>query len=174
MAAQSRIEWTETTWNPVTGCTKISHGCRNCYAERMARRLQAMGLEKYGNGFEVTLHPDALENPLQWRKPRLVFVNSISDLFHADVPAEFIQSVFQTMNRGAQHTFQVLTKRPSRVLEIQQNLHWTPNIWLGTSIESARLRFRLDDLMQTAAQVKFLSLEPLLGPMLDLPVHGMD
>lgn len=174
MAVQSSIEWTETTWNPVTGCTKISHGCRHCYAERMARRLQAMGLEKYRNGFEVTLHPAALEDPLQWRKPRLVFVNSMSDLFHADVPGVFIQSVFQTMNRAAQHTFQVLTKRPSRVLEIQQDLHWTPNIWLGTSIESDRWQFRLDDLMQTTAQVKFLSLEPLLGPMPDLPVHGVD
>lgn len=174
MAARSRIEWTETTWNPVTGCTRISHGCRNCYAERMSRRLQAMGLKKYRNGFEVALHPDALDDPLQWRRPRLVFVNSMSDLFHADVPDAFIQSVFRTMNRAARHTFQVLTKRPSRVLEIQQNLHWTPNIWLGTSIESVRWQFRLDDLMQTTAQVKFLSLEPLLGPMPDLPVHGVD
>jgi len=122
MSTKSSIEWTETTWNPVTGCTKISHGCKFCYADRMARRLQAMGLEKYRNGFAVTIHPSALKDPLTWKKTRLVFVNSMSDLFHEDVPLSFIESVFKTMNEASQHTFQVLTKRPSRVLEIENNL----------------------------------------------------
>jgi len=174
MSTKSSIEWTETTWNPVTGCTKISHGCKFCYADRMARRLQAMGLEKYRNGFAVTIHPSALKDPLTWKKPRLVFVNSMSDLFHEDVPLSFIQSVFKTMNEASQHTFQVLTKRPSRVLEIENNLDWSPNIWLGTSIESQRWQFRLQELNKINAEVKFLSLEPLIGPLPDIPVKGID
>ena len=174
MSTTSAIEWTETTWNPVTGCTKISHGCKFCYADRMARRLQAMGLEKYRNGFAVTIHPSTLKDPLTWKKPRLVFVNSMSDLFHEDVPLSFIQSVFNTMNEASQHTFQVLTKRPSRVLEIENHLDWSPNIWLGTSIESQRWQFRLPELNKTNAEVKFLSLEPLIGPLPDISVKGMD
>lgn len=174
MSAKSEIEWTETTWNPVTGCTKISHGCKFCYADRMAKRLQAMGVEKYRNGFSVTTHPSTLRDPLRWRKPRLVFVNSMSDLFHEDVPVPFIQAVFQTMNEASHHTFQVLTKRPARVLEIDKVLTWGPNIWLGTSIESQRWLFRLEELKRTRAPIKFLSLEPLLGPLSQIPVHGID
>ena len=174
MATQSSIEWTETTWNPVTGCTKISHGCKHCYAERMARRLQAMGLEKYRNGFEVTVHPATLEEPTKWRKPRLVFVNSMSDLFHESVPDRFVETVFEVMNRATQHTFQVLTKRPRRVARLNSKLKWTQNIWLGTSIESDRWISRLDELKSTSAQIKFLSLEPLLAPLSDLDLNGID
>lgn len=174
MSTRSGIEWTETTWNPVTGCTKISHGCKFCYADRMAKRLQAMGVNKYRNGFSVTMHPSTLKDPLKWRKPRLVFVNSMSDLFHEEVPVSFVKDVFQTMNQARHHTFQVLTKRPGRVLEIEHNLTWSPNIWLGTSIESERWQFRLEELEKTNAQSKFLSLEPLLGPLPDIPVKGVD
>ncbi len=174
MSTRSGIEWTETTWNPVTGCTKISHGCKFCYADRMARRLQAMGVEKYRNGFSVTMHPLTIKDPLKWRKPRLVFVNSMSDLFHEEVSVSFIKAVFKTMNQTSRHTFQVLTKRPGRVLEIDGGLTWSPNIWLGTSIESHRWQFRLEELRQTSAQTKFLSLEPLLGPLPDIPMQGID
>lgn len=174
MSTRSGIEWTETTWNPVTGCTKISHGCKFCYADRMAKRLQAMGVEKYRNGFSVTMHPLTLKDPLKWRKPRLVFVNSMSDLFHEEVPVSFIQAVFETMNQASHHTFQVLTKRPGRVLEMDGSLTWSPNIWLGTSIESCRWQFRLEELRKTSAQTKFLSLEPLLGPLSDIPMQGID
>ena len=131
--SRSAIEWTEVTWNPVTGCTKISDGCKFCYAERMANRLQAMGLEKYREGFAVAVHENTLGEPLTWQKPRLVFVNSMSDLFHDAVPSTFIEAVFEVMNRASQHTFQVLTKRPSRVVMLNDRLSWTPNIWLGTS-----------------------------------------
>ena len=172
--ATSSIEWTEITWNPVTGCTKISVGCKNCYAERMAHRLQSMGLEKYRNGFQVTMHPSMLDAPFKWRKPRLVFVNSMSDLFHEDVSISFIKAVFRTMNQCPHHTFQVLTKRPGRVLEVDSSLTWSPNIWLGTSIESQRVQFRLDELKQTQAHVKFLSLEPLLSPLHAIPLEGIN
>ena len=165
MAPRSRIEWTETTWNPVTGCTKISHGCKNCYADRMSRRLQAMGVAKYRDGFSVAVHPSVLRDPLRWRKPRLVFVNSMSDLFHQAVPTAFIDAVFEIMNQASHHTFQVLTKRPARVSGLNSRLHWTPNIWLGTSIESEDWLDRLDFLRDTGARTKFLSLEPLLGPL---------
>ena len=174
MSTRSGIEWTETTWNPVTGCTKISHGCKFCYADRMAKRLQSMGVDKYRNGFSVTMHPSTLEDPLKWSKPRLVFVNSMSDLFHEEVSLSFIKAVFETMNQASHHTFQVLTKRPSRVLEINQQLTWAPNIWLGTSIESQRWQFRSDKLRMTDAKVKFLSLEPLLGPLPDIRLNGID
>ncbi len=174
MSTRSGIEWTETTWNPVTGCTKISHGCKFCYADRMAKRLQAMGVEKYRHGFSVTMHPLTLKDPLKWRKPRLVFVNSMSDLFHEEVSVSFIKAVFKTMNQASHHTFQVLTKRPGRVLEMDGCLTWSPNIWLGTSIESRRWQFRLEELRKTSAQTKFLSLEPLLGPLRDIPMQGID
>ncbi len=174
MSTQSGIEWTETTWNPVTGCTKISHGCKFCYADRMAKRLQAMGVDKYRNGFSVTMHPSTLKDPLKWRKPRLVFVNSMSDLFHEEVSLSFIKAVFETMNQASHHTFQVLTKRPNRVLDLNQHLTWSPNIWLGTSIESQRWQFRLEELRATGAQTKFLSLEPLLGPLSGIPLNGID
>ncbi len=174
MAAGSAIEWTEATWNPVTGCTKISHGCKHCYAERLSRRLQRMGVGKYENGFSVAVHEAALEAPLGWRRPRLVFVNSMSDLFHKSVPAAFIDAVFDVMNRAPQHTFQVLTKRPARAVRLDRRLRWAPNIWLGASIESGRWLGRLDALRQTGAQTKFLSLEPLLGPLPDLCLDGID
>ena len=174
MAALSKIEWTETTWNPVTGCTKISYGCKHCYAERMSKRLQAMGMEKYRRGFEVVVHESVLQEPLKWKNPSLVFVNSMSDLFHKAVPTEFVQSVFGVMNEASQHTFQVLTKRPGRVKQIDARLDWAPNIWLGTSIESERWLNRLDRLKVTGARTKFLSLEPLLGPLPDLDLTGID
>ena len=162
MASRSAIEWTEITWNPVTGCTKISHGCKHCYAERMSRRLRAMGAHKYREGFKVTVHPNTLEEPLKWHRPHLVFVNSMSDLFHKSVPAEFIGAVFDVMNRAPQHTFQVLTKRPGRVVQLNDRLSWTPNIWLGTSIESARWTGRLERLRETSALVKFCRWNPCL------------
>ena len=174
MSTRSSIEWTEVTWNPVTGCTKISDGCKHCYAERMSGRLLAMGLEKYRHGFEVAVHESALEEPLGWRKPRLVFVNSMSDLFHESVPAEFVESVFDVMSRAERHTFQVLTKRPERVLRLGPRLKWTRNIWLGVSIESDRWLGRLDALGDTGARVKFLSLEPLLGPLRSIDLSGVD
>ena len=174
MAALSKIEWTETTWNPVTGCTKISYGCKHCYAERMSKRLQAMGMEKYRRGFEVVVHESVLQEPLKWKSPSLVFVNSMSDLFHKAVPIDFVQSVFEVMNQASQHTFQVLTKRPGRVKQIDARLDWAPNIWLGTSIESERWQDRLNRLKSTGARTKFLSLEPLLGPLPDLDLTGID
>ena len=174
MSTTSQIEWTETTWNPVTGCSKISPGCKHCYAERMAKRLRAMGTAKYRNGFEVTIHPTALDEPFKWSKPRLVFVNSMSDLFHDAVPTKFIQSVFAVMNHASQHTFQVLTKRPERVAAMNGLLSWAPNIWLGVSVESSAWVGRIDHLRATDAKTKFLSLEPLLGPLpaLDLSEIG--
>lgn len=174
MSTLSKIEWTETTWNPVTGCTKISHGCKHCYAERMSKRLQAMGMTKYRRGFDVAIHESVLEDPLKWRKPSLVFVNSMSDLFHKNVPTEFVQSVFDVMNRAQLHTFQVLTKRPGRVSRLDARLDWGANIWLGTSIESERWLDRMDALKSTGARTKFLSLEPLLGPLPDLDLSGID
>ena len=140
----------------------------------MAKRLHAMGIHKYRNGFSVTMHPETLQDPLKWRKPRIVFVNSMSDLFHEEVSVSFIQSVFETMNQASHHTFQILTKRPERVLKLNEQLTWSPNIWLGTSIESKRWQFRLDELRDTSAQVKFLSLEPLLGPLTQIPLRGID
>ncbi len=174
MSTSSKIEWTETTWNPVTGCTKISYGCKFCYAERMSKRLKAMGMEKYRNGFSVTLHESVLDEPLKWKKPRVVFVNSMSDLFHESVPTEFIQSAFDVMNEASQHTFQILTKRPSRVSQLNDKVNWTPNIWMGVSVESEKWMNRLDILKNTDAQTKFLSLEPLLGPLPSLDLNGID
>lgn len=163
MADKSHIEWTEATWNPVTGCTKISQGCKNCYAERLAKRLQLMGSSRYKNGFKTTLHPDVLGLPKIWKKPRLIFVNSMSDLFHKDVPEDYILSVFETMNGCPQHTFQVLTKRSSRLSAISSKLTWSENIWMGVSVEDARVVHRIDDLRAVPAAVRFLSLEPLIG-----------
>ena len=174
MAALSSIEWTEMTWNPVTGCTKISHGCKHCYAERMAKRLQAMGMPKYSQGFQATTHPASLREPFKWKHPTVVFVNSMSDLFHKAIPTEFIQEVFEVMNQTPQHTYQVLTKRPSRVHQLDGKLTWTPNIWLGTSVESERWMPRMDWLKATSAKTKFLSLEPLLGPLPSLDLSGID
>lgn len=165
MATQSSIEWTESTWNPLTGCTKISPGCKHCYAERMSKRLHAMGQYNYRNGFELTLHEQALDLPKKWKKPQVIFVNSMSDLFHKDVPEEFILKVFQTMNEANWHTYQVLTKRPERTAELSKKILWTENIWMGTSVETMKYTNRINQLRKTGAKVKFLSLEPLLGPL---------
>lgn len=173
MAANSRIEWTEMTWNPVTGCTKISAGCKNCYAERMAKRLQAMGVERYHNGFKMALHEDLIELPLKWKAPRIVFVNSMSDLFHERVPLEYIQRVFDTMLHCPQHTFQILTKRSRRLSEAAQQLPWPPNIWMGVSVEDPRVISRITDLVSTPAQTRFLSCEPLIGPLDNLRLDGI-
>ena len=174
MTSRSSIEWTESTWNPITGCTKISPGCAHCYAERMALRLRAMGQPKYANGFELTTHENALESPLLVKKPQMIFVNSMSDLFHQDVPLEFIQKVFDVMHRAAWHTFQVLTKRSERLLELDQGLNWPPNVWMGVSVENQDYTFRIDHLRRTGALVKFLSLEPLLGPLPSLNLCNID
>lgn len=174
MAGPSLIEWTEATWNPVTGCDKISAGCKHCYAERMAMRLQAMGKPQYANGFKLTLQPDALEIPLRWRRPRVIFVNSMSDLFHEDVGLRFTQQVFEVMNHCAQHTFQVLTKRPEIAAAHAQHLTWTENIWLGTSVEDERVQHRIATLVSIPAKVRFLSIEPLIAPIRKLPLKGID
>ncbi len=173
MPKQSSIEWTHWTWNPVTGCTKVSQGCKNCYAERMAKRLTLMGSPRYANGFRVTLHHDLIDLPRKWRSPRLVFVNSMSDLFHDDVPLEFIRAVFQVMVECPQHTFQVLTKRSERLRMLGSLLTWTPNIWMGVSVEDDRVKSRIVDLQATPAVVRFLSCEPLIGPLEDLDLAGI-
>ena len=173
MAQASSIEWTQNSWNPVTGCTKISPGCKNCYAQRMARRLQAMGTPQYRNGFHLTLQPNALGIPLKWKKPRTIFVNSMSDLFHKDVPLEFIQRVFAVMKEAAHHQFQVLTKRPEIALQHAGDLPWPPNVWLGTSVESSMYTERISTLRKTPAAIRFLSLEPLLGPIRRLSLSGI-
>jgi len=174
MSTGSTIEWTESTWNPLTGCTKISAGCKHCYAERMALRLQAMGQPNYTNGFRLTLHPHVLEAPLGWKRPQMIFVNSMSDLFHRDVPTEFVLRVFDVMSRAGWHTFQLLTKRSDRLLELNPELSWPVNVWMGVSVESQDYRFRVDHLRQTGAHVKFLSLEPLLGPLPGLDLRGIN
>jgi len=174
MSTRSSIEWTESTWNPLTGCTKISAGCRHCYAERMALRLQAIGQPNYANGFQLTMHPRVLELPLAWKKPQMVFVNSMSDLFHHDVPLAFIQQVFDTMRRAHWHTFQVLTKRSDRLVALNQALDWPENVWMGVTVENQGCIFRADRLRQTDAHIKFLSLEPLLGPLPHLDLRGID
>ena len=173
MANKSNIEWTEMTWNPVTGCTKVSQGCKHCYAERMAKRLTAMGAERYRNGFSVTLHPDLVDIPRGWRLPRVVFVNSMSDLFHDDIPLAYIQRVFATMRDCPRHTFQVLTKRSERLAELAPHLPWPENVWMGVSVEDARVLHRVADLQSVQAKVRFLSLEPLIGPLESLPLDGI-
>ena len=171
---QSAIEWTEKTWNPVTGCTKISQGCKFCYAEKFARRLQSMGSENYRDGFKVTMHPGMLDRPLRWKKPSVIFVNSMSDLFHSKVPDDFIMQAFAVMNQAHWHQFQVLTKRPSRVAAMSKKLNWTDNIWMGTSVESGRHTDRIDYLRKTSANIKFLSLEPLLSELPKLNLVNID
>ncbi|MFC1678041.1 DUF5131 family protein [Planctomycetota bacterium] len=171
---KSKIEWTESTWNPVTGCTKISSGCLNCYAERMAKRLKAMGQKNYRNGFKVSCHRHALDMPMGWKKPQMVFVNSMSDLFHKDVPVEFILEIFSTMREAKQHQYQILTKRADRLAELSPGLPWQDNIWMGVSVESADHKDRIDYLRYTGAAVKFLSLEPLLGDLGELELSEID
>ncbi len=173
MALSSPIEWTDSTWNPVTGCSKVSPGCKHCYAERMAKRLRAMGSKIYENGFEVTLQPGALNLPLSWKKPRTIFVNSMSDLFHEDVPLDYIHRVFDVMARAHWHRFQILTKRSSRLQALSSQLDWRANIWMGVSVENDAYLHRIEHLRNTPASVKFLSLEPLLGPLPTLDVTGI-
>lgn len=173
MSSKSAIEWTESTWNPLTGCTKISPGCKHCYAERMAKRLQAMGQPNYRNGFQLTLHEHSLEIPLHWKQPQMIFVNSMSDLFHEEVPLEYILRVFATMSKASWHTFQVLTKRSDRLLELDKELLWPENVWMGVSVENQSYTFRVDHLRETHAVIKFLSLEPLLGPLANLNLSGI-
>jgi len=173
--AQSSIEWTELTWNPTTGCTKISQGCKFCYAEIMTRRLKAMGQEKYKDGFRIIkTHPETLKIPYTWKNSKVVFVNSMSDLFHEDVPLEFIKDVFKVMNENPQHIFQVLTKRAERLSEIHKELKWSHNIWMGVSVENIDVEFRIDLLRKTKAKTKFLSLEPLIGPLNKLNLKKID
>ncbi len=174
VAQLTHIEWTWRTWNPVTGCNPVSPGCEHCYAERMARRLQAMGVPKYRNGFTVTLHPSELEAPLRWKKPQIIFVNSMSDLFHDQVPLEYVQQIFEVMNRAHWHVFQILTKRSKQLARVQSKLPWGPNIWMGVTVESALYRYRINDLRKTGAAIKFLSLEPLLGPLPELDMTKID
>lgn len=172
--AQSSIEWTEMTWNPTTGCTKISAGCKFCYAEIMSKRLKAMGLAKYKDGFKVRTHPDQLNIPYTWKSSKVVFVNSMSDLFHKDIPIDFIKQVFKVMNENPQHVFQVLTKRAERLFEVHKELKWTHNIWMGVSVEDERVLDRVDFLRRTGARVKFLSCEPLIGPLTKLKLKNID
>jgi protein gp37 len=174
MAEKSAIEWTESTWNPVTGCSEISTGCKNCYAKRMALRLQAMGQPNYRNGFRVTCHPKMLDLPLCWKKPQMIFVNSMSDLFHELVTQEFISEIFDTMNKASRHQFQILTKRAERLAELAPSLKWTENIWIGVTVESADYKERINYLRYTSAYIKFLSLEPLLEDLGRLDLNSID
>jgi len=170
---KSSIEWTELTWNPTTGCSKYSNGCKYCYAEIMSKRLQAMGVEKYKDAFDVRIHPDQLLLPYKWKTPKIVFVNSMSDLFHKEVPADFIKRVFFVMNDNPQHVFQILTKRAERLIELSAELVWTDNIWMGVSVEDTSVTHRVDRLRETSAHIKFLSCEPLLGPLPSLNLDGI-
>ena len=174
--ASSSIEWTEMTWNPTTGCNKLSAGCKFCYAEVMSRRLQAMGVEKYKDNFKLRIHEKELELPYTWKKPKVVFVNSMSDLFHKDVPVDFIRKVFRVMKENPQHVFQVLTKRADllRYYDSEGWLEWTHNIWMGVSVEDRRVMKRIDLLRATKARVKFLSCEPLIGPLPNMDLRGID
>lgn len=173
MARKTTIEWTEMTWNPVTGCTKVSPGCKHCYAETMARRLVAMGSPRYRDGFKLTIQEDLIDLPRKWRAPRTIFVNSMSDLFHERVPTEYIARVFETMADCPQHTFQVLTKRAERLFEISARLRWAPNVWMGVSVENETYTSRIKYLQRVPAHVRFLSIEPMLGPIESLPLTGI-
>jgi len=174
MPNSTKIEWTDSSWNPVTGCTKISPGCENCYAERMARRLKAMGQPNYANAFTLTTHEHVIETPLKWSKPQMIFVCSMSDLFHKSVPFEFIEKVFDVMRRASHHRFQVLTKRSKRMMDMSRHLPWADNIWLGVSVENDDYLHRIDHLRNTDAAVKFISFEPLIGPVDELNLRGID
>ena len=174
MANGSTIEWTESTWNPVTGCSKISPGCKHCYTKRLAMRLRAMGQPNYARGFDLTIQEHMLELPLRWTKPQAIFVNSMSDLFHHDIPLEYIQRVFDVMRRADWHRFQVLTKRADRLLELDRRIHWTRNIWMGVSVENRKCFSRIDSLRKTGAHIKFLSLEPLLEDLGEFDLTGID
>lgn len=172
--AVSKIEWTEETWNPITGCSKCSNGCKHCYAEKFAKRLQAMGNERYKNAFKVTVHRDLFERPLHWTKPKMIFVNSMSDLFHPKVAQKDILAIFDVMNRASWHTFQILTKRADRLVELSDKIKWTDNIWMGVSIEDKDALVRCEKLKQTGAKIKFVSAEPLLDSISEINLDGID
>ena len=174
MNTKTTIEWTEATWNPITGCSKISPGCKNCYAERMAKRLQAMGQFRYHNGFQLTLQPQTLNEPFKWKKSRTIFVNSMSDLFHELVPLSFIDKVFHVMNNCQHHQFQILTKRSTNLRQLASFLNWTENIWIGVSVESQDYVYRIDDLRTIPATIRFLSIEPFISPIKQLDLTGID
>ncbi|MFH1438069.1 MAG: phage Gp37/Gp68 family protein [Pseudomonadota bacterium] len=174
MAQHTTIEWTEATWNPVTGCSRMSLGCRNCYAERMAHRLKAMRNPRYRNGFMVTLQPDTLDIPLRWKKPRMIFVNSMSDLFHKDVPFSYIKEVFSVIEESGCHTFQVLTKRANRLRKLAEKLSWPPNLWMGVTVETVDYQWRIKALEKVPAVIRFISFEPLLGPLPQIPLNAID
>ncbi len=174
MAEISKIEWTDASWNPVTGCTKISIGCKHCYAERLSIRLKTMGNANYQSGFILSFHQHMLHIPLRWKKPRMVFVNSMSDLFHEDIPLDFIQKVFKTMADAHWHKFQVLTKRSSRLLELDDYIDWPSNVWMGVSVENDDFKFRINDLKLTNAVSKFISFEPLIGSINSIDLNGID
>ncbi len=174
MGSLSKIEWTESTWNPITGCTKLSSGCKNCYAERMAKRLKAMGQPNYANGFQLSIHESAFSLPLHWKKPQIIFVNSMSDMFHEQVPVECIKQLFNIMNQADWHVYQILTKRSSLLSTLGPELPWSDHIWMGVTVESADYLERIDELRGCGAQVKFLSLEPLLGPLPELNLDGIE
>lgn len=171
---KTKIDWTEETWNPITGCTKYSSGCKNCYAARMAHRLYAMGNQRYLNEFKVTVHRDLFNKPLTWKNPKMIFVNSMSDIFHEDVPEQDILDLFEVMNRASQHTFQVLTKRSKRLVQLSDKINWTPNIWMGVSVEDSDSIYRCEDLKRCGANIKFISAEPLLGSIKDIDLNGID
>lgn len=170
----TKIEWTENTWNPMTGCTKKSLGCVNCYAEKMATRLKAMGNTSYTQGFEFAMHPHLLNKPYMYKKPTKIFVNSMSDTFHEDAPIEFIQKIFQTMLTTSQHTYQLLTKRSSRLLELSNKLDWEKNIWMGVTVEASDYKYRIENLKKTPAKMKFISFEPLLDDIGSVDLQGID
>jgi len=174
MSTSAQIEYTHSSWNPVTGCSRVSAGCLHCYAERMAKRLQGMGVPKYRNGFDVTLHPDVLEDPLSWKKPRLIFVNSMSDLFHEKIPIKYLRQIFDVMARADWHVFQVLTKRAERLAELSPKLDWPPNVWMGVTVESSKFTHRIDLLRETGAAIKWLSMEPLLTEVPGMNLSEID
>jgi protein gp37 len=174
MADKSAIEWTEATWNPVTGCDKVSPGCAHCYAEAFAERWRGIAGHPYEQGFDLRLWPTRLDQPLRWKRPRMIFVNSMSDLFHEQIPPNFIQEVFRSMEKAHWHTFQILTKRPERVVELADRLPWPDNVWMGVSIENRRFISRADLLREVKAAVRFISAEPLLGPLEGLDLTEID
>lgn len=174
MSIISKIEWTEATWNPITGCTKCSSGCEHCYAATMAKRLKAMGNPRYKNGFEPTVHNDLIDRPLSWKKPKMIFVNSMSDIFHESIPDDTILQIFNTMNKATWHTFQVLTKRADRLVELTDRITWSTNIWMGVSIENNKSINRCEQLKKCGANIKFISAEPLLESISEIDLTGID
>lgn len=174
MSVSSKIEWTEATWNPITGCTKCSAGCEHCYAATLAKRLKAMGNVRYKNGFDVTIHRDLFSRPLEWKKSKMIFVNSMSDIFHEKISDDDILQLFEVMNKANWHTFQVLTKRPDRLIDLSPKITWTPNIWMGVTVENSRALERVEKLKRCGARIKFVSAEPLLESISHIDLNGID